>query len=159
VAGAALVVTATGAALMAGSWIGSEPARYPASVLDVVDGDTIVVVFADGRRATVRVLGVDTPETKHPTVGVECYGPEAYAFTRAVLLGAQVTIEFDREVFDKYGRLLAHVWHDGRSLGDQLLERGLAEVFVLPPNGAHARTQLGLELDARAARRGLWGAC
>lgn len=165
VAGAA--VAATGVALLVaamvgvvvGRWIGSEPARYPATVLEVVDGDTIVVAFTDGRRATIRVLGVDTPETKHPTVGLECFGPEAFAFTRAAVLGTQVAIEFDRERFDKFGRVLAHVWHRGRSLGDELLERGLAEWFVLPPNGKHAREQLALELVARARRRGLWGAC
>lgn len=158
VAGAA-VVAAMGVASMAGRWIGAEPAPRSATVVDVIDGDTLVVAFADGRRATVRVLGVDTPETKHPTVGVECFGPEAYSFTRAWLFGAAVTLEFDREILDKYGRLLAHVWHRGRSLGDVLLDRGLAEWFVLPPNGRHARRQLLTELDARANGRGLWGSC
>ena len=57
----------------------------PAQVARVVDGDTISVRLADGARDTVRLTGVDTPETVHPTQGVEPYGPEAAAYTRARL--------------------------------------------------------------------------
>lgn len=153
-AGAAFSVAAA-----VGWWAGGEPAKFSATVVEVIDGDTIVVQFADANVATVRILGVDTPETKHPEVGVECFGPEASAYAQSRLAGRAVRVEFDREIRDKYGRLLAHVWIDGSRFGDELLRNGLAEWFVLPPNGLYARAQLHLELSARAGRVGMWNAC
>jgi len=55
--------------------------------------------------------------------------------------------------------LLMYVSLDGERFNDELLRLGLARLLVIPPNGAHARAMLAEELDARAARRGLWGAC
>jgi micrococcal nuclease len=154
VAPAALTVAAA-----VGWWSASEPAVYPATVIEVVDGDTIVVRYDGGRTETVRILGVDTPETKHPTTGVECFGPEASSYTAARLGGARVGIEPDVEPFDDYGRRLAHVRVDGHSYADELLRLGMAEVFSLPPNDSRARAQLAIELDARARGVGLWTAC
>jgi micrococcal nuclease len=143
-----------------GWWTGGRgTATYPATVIDTVDGDTIVVRLADGRTETVRVLGVDTPETKDPRKPVQCYGPEASAYTRDRLQGRRVTLERDVELRDKYGRLLAYVYVDGERLGDELLRRGYARFLVIAPNGEHARAMLAAEMEARAERRGLWGAC
>jgi micrococcal nuclease len=132
---------------------------YTATVMTTIDGDTIVVRFGDGREETVRLLGVDTPETHHPTKPVQCYGPEAERYTRARLLGREVTLERDAEARDKYGRFLAYVILDGARYNDELLRSGYARLLVIPPNGAHARTMLAEELAARQAGRGLWGAC
>ncbi len=157
---AVLVACATvlaGAAV--GWWSGGEPATYSALVIETIDGDTIVVRFADDSTETVRILGVDTPETVHPTIGVECFGPEAKAATHDRLLGARVRLELDLEHRDRYGRLLAHVWLDGELYGETLLRDGLAEWYVLPPNGLHQRSMLRAELAARAAGRGMWVAC
>jgi micrococcal nuclease len=126
--------------------------------MGVVDGDTIEVAVA-GRRETVRLLGVDTPETVHPHRPVECFGPEASAFTHSRLLGRTVGLTFDRVRRDRYGRLLAYVEVDGRRFNDVLLAGGYATLLVIPPNGAHGRTMLERELEARRAGRGLWGAC
>ena len=68
-------------------------------------------------------------------------------------------LETDVEARDKYGRLLAHVLLGGRRFGEELLRLGYARLLVIPPNGAHARAMLRAELEARVARRGLWGAC
>ena len=130
-----------------------------ATVVQTIDGDTVVVRFADGTQDTVRLLGVDTPETHHPTKPVQCYGPEASDYTRVRLLGQRVTLERDAETRDIYGRLLMYVSLDGERFNDELLRLGYARLLVIPPNGAHARAMLAEELDARAARRGLWGAC
>jgi micrococcal nuclease len=130
-----------------------------ATVVDTIDGDTVVVEFANGTRDTVRLLGVDTPETHHPTKPVQCYGPEASAYTRARLLGQVVMLERDAEARDKYGRFLAYVILDGARYNEELLREGYARFLVIPPNGAHARAMLAEELDAQHARRGLWGAC
>lgn len=128
-------------------------------VVEVVDGDTIVVAGPEGGPETVRILGVDTPETVHPTRGVECFGPEASAFTTAHLSGAVVRLEADVETHDVYGRRLASVIVRGRQFAEILVRRGFARFLVIAPNDAHARTLLAAESEARAARRGLWGAC
>jgi micrococcal nuclease len=159
------VVVATVAATVLGSvasgwWLGgAAPAAVTTTVVHVVDGDTIVAAFADGHTETVRVLGVDTPETVDPRKPVQCFGPEASAYSKSHLGGRSVRLEFDVERRDRYGRLLAYVLVDGKRYEDDLLRRGLARLLVIAPNGAHARTMLAEELGARRARRGLWGAC
>lgn len=136
-------------------------ARQPvheALVTAVVDGDTIEVAWT-GRSDTVRLLGVDTPETVHPARPVECFGPEASEFTRRRLLGRTVRLSFDRVRRDPYGRLLAYVEVDGGRFNDLLLATGHARLLVIPPNGTHGRAMLSDELSARAAGVGLWAAC
>ena len=142
-----------------GWWSGGRVvARFDATVVHVVDGDTIVVEVAD-RTETVRILGADTPETVDHRKPVQCYGPEASAHTKARLApGTRVTLETNAEARDKYGRLLAYVYFDTR-YDDELLRLGFARLLIIPPNGVHARAMLQAALDARAARRGLWGAC
>lgn len=128
------------------------------TVVRTIDGDTIDVRL--GRRVQrVRLIGVDTPETHDPRRPVGCYGPEAAAFTAAVLTGATVTLEDDVERTDPYGRRLAYVHVGGVRFNDLLLARGYGRLLVIPPNGSHARTMLAEEMEARRARRGLWGAC
>jgi micrococcal nuclease len=128
-------------------------------VVHVADGDTIVVDVG-GRTEKVRILGADTPEVVDPRKPVQCFGPEASAYTKARLApGTRVSLETDTEVRDKYGRLLAYVYVRGARYDDELLRLGLARLLIIPPNGVHARAMLQAELDARAHGRGLWGAC
>ena len=153
-------IVAVSAAASLGGWrlgVARQPAAE-AVVTAVVDGDTIEVA-RDGHADMLRLLGVDTPETVHPERPVECFGPEATAFTRRALLGRRVRLTFDRVTRDRYGRLLAYVEVDGRRFNDSLLAGGYARLLVIPPNGNHARAMLARELDARAAGRGLWAAC
>lgn len=135
------------------------PTTYDARVVRVVDGDTISVALRGGRRETVRILGVDTPETVKRGTPVQCYGPEASAFTKSRLTGRAVRLELDAEVRDRYGRLLAYVIVDGRRFDDELLRLGYARLLIIPPNDAHGRALLAAENDARVRRRGLWAAC
>jgi micrococcal nuclease len=162
------VVVATGLAVAAvlgasvlGWWLGSlaRTADPNVRVIEVVDGDTIVVEFANGATDTVRLLGIDTPETMHPTKGVQCFGPEASAFTTAQLLGQAVRLGSDIERRDVYDRRLSYVTLRGERFNDELLRRGYARFLVIPPNDAHARDLLAAELDARRHRRGLWREC
>jgi micrococcal nuclease len=118
-----------------------------------------VVELADGSTDTVRLLGVDTPETHHPTKGVECFGPEAAAYTASRLTGRIVELEGDVESRDIYNRLLAYVIVNGHRFDDELLRKGYARLLVINPNRAHARDMLEAELDAREAERGLWAEC
>ncbi len=166
----AVVVAILAAASLGGWWLGrSEPGAHPSSrtpgavrlaatVTETVDGDTVHVLTATGPD-TVRLLGINTPETHHPTKGVECFGPEASDFTARELTGRAVTLELDVEHRDVYGRLLAYVFVDGRDFNEELLARGFARLLIIPPNGTHGRTMLETELTARHAGRGLWSAC
>src|SRR4051794_15243291 len=143
-----------------GWWSGGRVSgRIEATVLHVSDGDTIVVDVA-GRTEKVRILGADTPEVVDPRKPVQCFGPEASAHTKARLApGTHVSLETDTEARDKYGRLLAYVYVRGVRYDDELLRLGFARLLIIPPNGVHARAMLREELEAHAARRGLWGAC
>jgi len=134
-------------------------APIPATVIRDIDGDTVIARLARGRVETVRILGVDTPEVVDPRKPVQCFGHAASVYTAAHLVGRRVTLELDAEPRDKYGRLLAYIIVAGHRFDDELLARGYARFLVIPPNGAHAREMLRAELSARAARRGLWGAC
>src|SRR5262245_64178349 len=88
----------------------------------VIDGDTIIVE----PEATIRLIGVDTPETVKPEHPVEPWGPEATEFTREFLAGGAARLSFDRERVDRFGRFLAYVWVDDRLLNEELLREGLA---------------------------------
>ena len=113
----------------------------------------------EARSDTIRLLGVDTPETHHPTKPVQCFGPEASAYTTRRLLGKSVRLERDVETRDVYGRRLAYVYLDGERYDDELLRLGYARLLVIEPNHLHARTMLDEELDAKRRGAGLWGAC
>jgi micrococcal nuclease len=159
------VVVALAAVLLGSAavgWLLGGVATRPtlATVVDTLDGDTIVVrVGGAGDDVTVRLLGVDTPETHHPDKPVQCFGPEAAAYTRSRLSGREVELSYDVERRDFYDRTLAFVSVDGERFNDELLRLGYARMLVVPPNGQHARAMLSAMLDARNARRGLWATC
>ena len=129
----------------------------PAQVDRVIDGDTISVRL-DGDRSTVRLTGVDTPETRHPTRGVEPDGPEAAAYTTARRTGATVRLDRDPagDDIDADGRLLRYVvLASGEHVNAILIREGLATAIRAFPY-ARQREFLQLEAQARRARRGLW---
>jgi micrococcal nuclease len=133
----------------------SDPALV--QVVRVIDGDTIRVWDEFGYRVTVRYIGINTPETKHPTKGVEHYGTEASEANRKLVDGKKVTLEFDVQQFDKYGRTLAYVYlEDGTFVNAWLVENGYAMVMTVPPNVKHQELFLKLQREARDNGRGLW---
>jgi micrococcal nuclease len=156
-----LAATSVLGASVLGWWFGEQrrAADTPYRVVQVLDGDTIVVRGAGAPDETIRLLGVDTPETHHPRKPVQCYGPEAAAYTASRLFGRVVRLEDDVERHDIYGRRLAYVYLDGANFERELLQKGYARLLVIEPNHAHAREMLDDELDARARGVGLWGAC
>ena len=124
----------------------------------VIDGDTISVRL-DGARCTVRLTGVDTPETTHPTRGVEPDGPDAADYTTARLTGATVRLDLDPagDHQDASGRLLRYVMlPSGEHVNATLIREGYATAIRTFPYSRHAEC-LQLEAQARAARRGRWG--
>jgi micrococcal nuclease len=125
----------------------------------VVDGDTIEVSPAVSRTEDVRLLGVDTPETVDPGEPVEPYGPEASAFTSEQLEGERVTLIFDQERIDQYGRALAYVQIGSQSdtFNETLLRQGYTQLYVVPPNVRYEATFSQAQDEARSAQRGIWG--
>lgn len=147
---------------------GDLPQTFSAQVDRVVDGDTVKVVGADGvGEQTIRLIGIDTPESVAPDRPVECYGPEASRRTAEILPeGTAVTIELDpgQGQRDRYDRVLGYV-HLGAGTGADsvnraLLEEGYAELFVFEDDPfRYAAEYRAAERDAQRAERGLWGEC
>jgi micrococcal nuclease len=128
-----------------------------AVVTNAVDGDTIDVLI-DGQEYRVRYIGVDTPETVHPTRGEEPYGRKASEYNKALVGGQTVFLEKDVSETDRYGRLLRYVWlEDGTMVNFLLVSGGYAQVSTFPPDVKYAANLLELERVAREDRVGLWG--
>ncbi|WP_208590605.1 thermonuclease family protein [Gracilibacillus suaedae] len=127
-----------------------------ATVNRVVDGDTVHIEL-DGQEETVRLLLVDTPETKHPNLPVQPYGPEASDFAVEKLAGKEIQIEFDGPERDNYDRLLGYIWVDGENFNQLLLEEGLARyAYVYDPPYTHQDEMKQAEQRAREAGIGIW---
>lgn len=129
----------------------------PATVTSVVDGDTVVVALQGGKEATVRVEGIDTPETVDPRKPVQCFGPEASAAMHTLVEGKSVILELKPdEDKDKYGRLLRYIRLNGEDIGARLIREGYAFSYRSFP---HPRLQdyNALEKEAKKEKRGLWG--
>lgn len=122
-------------------------------VARVIDGDTIEL--ENGER--VRYIGIDTPETKHPSKPVEYYGRESDSANRSLVEGKGVRLEFDIQERDQYGRLLAYVYVDDIFVNAWLVENGYAQVMTIPPNVRYAERFLELQQKAREEGKGLWG--
>ena len=132
-----------------------------ATVVRVVDGDTLVVELA-GSQQPVRLIGIDTPETVAPGRPVECFGPEASARLGALTpAGTAVRLERDVEARDAYDRLLAYVYRadDGLFVNRAQVEGGYATADDHPPNSTHRAELSQVQAAARATGAGLWGAC
>jgi micrococcal nuclease len=135
------------------------PSEARATVIDVVDGDTIEVRLAGGDLEDVRYIGIDTPESVDPDEPVQCFGHRASAVNEALVEGREVTLRFGPERRDAYGRLLAYVYVGGRLVNSVLVRRGLARTLTISPNDALAPFFSRLAGAAGRAGRGLWSAC
>lgn len=127
-----------------------------ATVVRVVDGDTFEGVIA-GEQKTVRLLNVDTPETKHPQEPVQCMGPEASDMLEGLLEpGDRVKLEYDLERTDRYGRTLAGVFKDDSLVNADLARAGLGVAVVFEPNRKFYDEVLQAQQEAEAAGDGLF---
>ena len=132
-----------------------------AKVHSVVDGDTIDISIG-GKTERVRLIGVNTPETKHPTKGIECFGLEASAYLEQLLpKGTALRVERDVEARDIYGRLLLYVYVADTDLfiNLELVARGFAQPMVFEPNTAHKLQFAQAATQAERSNIGLWQAC
>lgn len=127
----------------------------------VTDGDTYRVDI-DGEDTTLRLIGVDTPETKHPNKPVQCYGPEASAEARRLVDGGRVWLATDptQGDEDKYGRALVYVWtQDGTLVNEHLIRQGFAREYTYRRPYERQAAFRAAEDEAQAASRGLWAGC
>ena len=130
-------------------------ASYDATVVRVVDGDTVILNW-DGYDERVRIVGIDTPETVAENRPVECFGPQASAYAKQLLpIDSQVIFEYNQER-DKYDRALGYVTlPDGRDFGRIMIDDGYARAYRSFP---HERLDdyAAAESSARTAELGLW---
>lgn len=126
-------------------------------VAGFIDGDTFKIKTGSSE-TTIRLLYVDTPETKKQDSPADPFGPEAAAFTETLLTESQeVRLTFDKELKDRYDRTLAIVeLKDGRILNEALIEEGLAKVLIIEPNVKMENAYKQLEQQAEQAKQGLW---
>ena len=130
-------------------------------IADVIDGDTVDIDI-NGRTERVRLIGVNTPETKHPTKPIECFGPEASAYlTQLLPKGITVRIELDVEARDRYGRMLLYLYLGSNDLfiNLDLVARGYGTPMSIEPNTFHRNDFVRAAAQAEAADVGLWKAC
>jgi len=139
-----------------------QPELY--AVLSVIDGDTFTIRM-DGEKETVRVLGINTPETKYSSRGAECFGAEASDYAKRLLQGSKVALEQDssQDTHDKYNRILAYVGlADGRDFGQVMIADGYAYEYTY--RGHAHQNQTGYKNAQKRAKEegiGLWqeGVC
>jgi micrococcal nuclease len=161
-----LLLVATGTTSSQHAPVGT--ALGPVLVLGVVDGDTVMLGSDLGPR-TVRLIGVDSPETRHPQRGAEAFGAQATAFLeRSLPVGTLVWVELDVQREDVHGRLLAYLYRedpagawliDGRratQVNLHIAEAGFARVLTIPPNVMYADLYERAVEEARVAQRGMW---
>ncbi|MBI2330167.1 thermonuclease family protein [Candidatus Daviesbacteria bacterium] len=129
-------------------------------VSKVVDGDTIQLT--NGK--TVRLIGIDTPETVDPRRPVGCFGKEASNEAKKLLAGKEVILQKDISETDKYKRLLRYIFlplQNNQTLfvNDYLVREGFAKVLTYPPDVKYNEQLRQAEKEAREGNRGLWGRC
>ena len=128
------------------------------SVIKVVDGDTLSIDI-DGQKETLRLIGIDTPETVHPSKPVECFGKEASAKAKEILTGQSIRIEKDTTQgdLDKYGRLLVYVFlKDGTNFNKMMIEQGFAYEYTYNLPYKYQQEFKLAEQTAREQKIGLW---
>ncbi len=138
------------------TYAGKKDTEGTFQVVEVIDGDTIAI--DDGKGTIVRYLGIDTPETARQDSPGDPFSAEARELNRKLVGGKRVSLEFDSEKYDVYGRLLAYVYVDGVSVNEELLRQGLATPLFIDPNREHRAEYTSAAEEAMKERRGMWGA-
>jgi micrococcal nuclease len=132
-----------------------------------VDGDTLILE----NNERVRLIGIDNPEmhesnklnrdaqrSGQDVAAIKQLGRQAYEFTKNLVEGKRVRLEFDVERYDKYKRILAYVYlEDGTFVNARIVAEGYASLMTYPPNVKYADLFVKLYREARQNRRGLWG--
>ncbi len=128
-------------------------------ITKVVDGDTVQI-----GDESVRLIGIDTPETVDPRRPVQCFGVEASNETKSLLTGKKVYLTRDVSDKDKYNRLLRYIYlplEDGQLLfvNDYLVREGYAKAYTYPPDVKYSQLFVEAQRQAQIEKKGLWGKC
>jgi len=124
------------------------------SVREVIDGDTVTI---DGFVTSVRYLGIDTPEILTKDSPGDPLAEEATDLNRRLVNGKKVRLEFDKQKYDDYGRLLANVFVDNTFVNEEIVRSGLARALIIKPNEKYASRILEAVKQAKGERKGIWG--
>ena len=132
--------------------------RIEVTYSESVDGDTAKFKLKE-ETIIVRFLGIDTPETVHPSLGEQPYGKEASNYTKEKLQNAnKIELEYDSNSAktDKYGRHLAWIWVDDSLLQEELIREGLAQTYILQDNYTYAWILQEKQEEAKEEKVGIW---
>lgn len=124
------------------------------AVREVIDGDTVTI---DGFDTSVRYLGIDTPEMLTEDSPGDPLAEKARNLNRRIVNGKKVRLEFDKQKYDDYGRLLSNVFVDNTFVNEEIVRSGLARALIIKPNEKYASRILEAEKQAKRERRGIWG--
>jgi micrococcal nuclease len=124
-------------------------------VARVIDGDTFEIETGE----KVRLIGIDAPESVHPTKEDECYGETSSKVLKELIEGKSVYLEKDVSETDRYGRLLRYVYLDGQSINQYLVKEGFAFASSYPPDINKQELLTVLQTKARTEGKGLWSSC
>jgi len=127
-------------------------------IVSITDGDTITASIRR-KNESLRLLGIDTPETSDPRKPVQCFGKEATAKNKALVEGKKVRLEKDVSETDKYGRLLRYIYVDDVFVNKILVQEGYALSSTYPPDVKYQALFADAEKIAKKAKKGLWGSC
>lgn len=146
----------TGSLVWAGTAYANNASQSVATVVRVIDGDTLEAKVA-GRSTTIRLLNVDTPETKDPDQPPECLGQEATDFLSSQLpTGTKIDLKYDQERTDRYGRTLAAVYKSGTLVNAEIARAGLGAAVLFEPNRKYYHEVAAAQRDAQDANVGLY---
>lgn len=159
-----------GCAVGLGYWVSKHPIKLPSTTSGVQlgyykvvrfdDGDTLVVNM-EGNQETIRMIGVDTPETKDPRKPVQCFGQAASDFTKSLIGNNPIRLEADPQNTnrDRYDRLLRYVYMpDGRLVNSEIIKHGYGFAYTSFPFGKKDEFKQ-YENEARESSKGLWAGC
>ena len=137
-----------------GSYKTGEPElTEPVKVERVIDGDTIVI----SGDITVRLIGIDAPESVHPDESKNTtYGESASLYLKILLEDKEVQLEYDIDQEDDYGRTLAYIYLDGEMVNEKLLRDGIAKIMTISPNTKYLSRFQDAELEAKDNNAGFW---
>lgn len=126
-------------------------------VYKVVDGDTFYCYDMNKNELKVRLIGIDTPETRNRFKKKKgYYGEEAKKYLTNFILNQSVKLEFDLDKYDQYNRVLAYAYLGDKFINAELVKHGYARIMTIQPNSKYAELFYDLQINARENKIGLW---
>lgn len=123
----------------------------------IVDGDTFYAEKNGSNRTKFRLIGIDTPESKHPDKPIEPFSQEATNAITKLVDDGNVLLEYDVQTHDKYGRTLVYVYNQkGQFINEELVKIGLAQVYTFAPNIKYSELFYEAQKIARKNKQGIW---